>query len=103
MTCILPRVGVSINESDSLNIVTDMMIVLVSPHDEIFLGLFEAQVSDWLGSLPTDVDIGKVFLRLTVLALLVSETRERRALLNVDTLDGLDTLHRALGDCSHTI
>lgn len=62
MTCILPRIGVSVNESDPLNIVTDMMIVLVSPHDEIFLGLFEAQVSDWLGALPTDVDIGKVFL-----------------------------------------
>ena len=42
MTCILPRVGVSINESDPLNIVTDMMIVLISPHDEIFFGLLEA-------------------------------------------------------------
>lgn len=62
MTCVLPRVGVSINKSNPLNIVTDMMIVLVSPHDEIFLGFFEAQVSDWLGTLPTDVDIGKVFL-----------------------------------------
>jgi hypothetical protein len=41
MTCILARVGVSINESDPLNIVTDMMIVLVSPHDEIFLGLLD--------------------------------------------------------------
>jgi hypothetical protein len=39
MTCILSRVGVSVNECDSLNIVRDMMIVLVSPHNEIFLGL----------------------------------------------------------------
>jgi hypothetical protein len=74
MTCILARVGVSVNESDPLNIVTDMMI-----------------------------DIGKVFLRLTILALLVSETRERRALRDVDALDRLDTLHWALGNCTHTI
>jgi hypothetical protein len=103
MTCILTRVGVSVNESDPLNIVTDMMIVFVSPHDEIFLSLFEAQVSDWLGALSANVDICKVFLRLTILALLVSETRERRALLNVDALHRLDTLDRALGDCAHTI
>ena len=72
MTCILSRVGVSVNKCDPLNIVADMMIILVSPHDEIFLGLLEAQISHWLGALPTDVDIGKVFLRLTILALLVS-------------------------------
>jgi hypothetical protein len=42
MDSILPRIGVSINECDSLNIVTDMMIVLVSPHNEIFLCFFEA-------------------------------------------------------------
>ena len=42
MACILPRIGVSVNESDPLNIVAHMMIVLVSPHDEIFLGLLDA-------------------------------------------------------------
>ena len=103
MASILTRIGVSVDECDPLNIVTDMMIVLVSPHDEIFLGLLEAEVSDLLGALPADVDISKVFLRLTILALLVSETRERRALLDIDALDRLDTLHWALGYCTHTI
>ena len=42
MTCILARIGVSINECDPLNIVADMMIVLVSPHNEIFLSLLDA-------------------------------------------------------------
>jgi hypothetical protein len=57
-----------------------MMIVFVSAHYQVFLGLFKTQVSHGLGSIPCDVDIGEVLARLAVSLLLLSQAWERRLL-----------------------
>jgi hypothetical protein len=48
-----------------------MMIVFVSAHYQVLFGFFEAQVSNWLGSIPSDVDVGEVLARLAVGLLLL--------------------------------
>ena len=80
-------VGVPINESDPLYVIANMMIILVSAHYEVFLGLLDAEVPDRFSSLPTYVDVCEILLGLAVLALLVREARQRGTLLDVDALN----------------
>ena len=80
-------VGVPINESDPLYVIANMMIILVSAHYEVFLGLLDAEVPDWFSALPTNVDVCEILLGLAMLALLVREARQRGTLLDVDALN----------------
>jgi len=61
------------------------VIVLVPPHNQVFLRLFQTQISHWLSTVPGDVDIGEILPGLTVV-LLVPETRQVR-LLHVNPLN----------------
>jgi hypothetical protein len=54
-------IGIPVDQGNSLNVIANMMIVFVSSHNQVFLGLFKAQVTDRLGTLPADIDISKVF------------------------------------------
>lgn len=65
-------IGVSIYQCNPLNIVADMMIVLVSSHNEVFLGLLETEIPHRFRPLPTYVDVSEVLPRLTIQTLLVS-------------------------------
>ncbi len=38
----LSELTVAINKSNSLNVIATMMIVFVTPHDQVFLGFFQA-------------------------------------------------------------
>ena len=65
------RMRVSIDKCNSLNVITYMMIVFVSAHYQVLFGFFEAQVPNWLGPVPSDVDVGEVLARLAVRLLLL--------------------------------
>ena len=74
MIAMRSAVWVPIYQSNPLDIIANMMIVLVSPHNEVFLCLLDAEVSDWFGPLTTYINVSKVLFGLAVLALLVSQT-----------------------------
>lgn len=48
-----------------------MMIIFVSAHYQILFGLLQAQITYGFCTLASDVDVGEVFARLTVVLLLV--------------------------------
>ena len=77
MTSMRTAIWISIYQSDSLNIIADMMIVFISSHNEILLCLLDPEVSNWLGSLSTNIDVCEILFRLAVLTLLVSQTWQR--------------------------
>ena len=74
MTSMRAAVWISIYQSDSLNIIADMMIVFISSHNEILLCLFDPEVSNGLGALSTNIDVCEILFGLAVLTLLVSQT-----------------------------
>jgi hypothetical protein len=77
VTAMRAAVRVSIYQGDSLNVITDMMIVFVSSHNEVLLSLLHPEIADGLSAFPANVDVCEVFLRLAVLALLLGKTWQR--------------------------
>ena len=56
----------AIDHGYSLNRVTGMMVILISPHDQILLRLLDTKVTYWLGSFTRNVDISYVLSRLAI-------------------------------------
>ena len=77
MTSMRTAVWISIYQSDSLNIIADMMIVFISSHNEILLCLLDPEVSNGLGALSTYIDVCEILFGLAVLTLLISQTWQR--------------------------
>ena len=77
VTAMRAAVRVSIYQGDSLNIITDMMIVFVSSHNEVLLSLLDPEIANGLRAFPANVDVCEVFLGLAVLALLLGKTWKR--------------------------
>lgn len=101
----LSSIGISIDQCNSLNVVANMVIIFVSPHNKIFLCLFKSQVADRFGTLSADIDICKVFPRLAIDTLLICKARKRGPFLDINTFNWLHTrkLTRWIGNRTNTI
>ena len=74
MVAMTSSIRVSVYHCNSLDVITDMMVVFISSHNKIFLSFLKAEISYGFSTFSTYVYIGKIFSGLAIVALLVSET-----------------------------
>lgn len=79
----LTTIRISINQSDSLDVIANMMIVFVTSHNQVFFSFLDPKVTNWLSSITRYVYIGQILFWLSICALLISKAWQRWALLNV--------------------